>query len=59
LPASRPEQSGDPTPTHICNDLAMRRAEDAATLGVDAKKQHDIEKSVYESCIGPAQKPAP
>lgn len=59
LPASRPEQSDDPTPAHICNDLAKRRAEDAATLGVDAKKQHDIEKSVYASCIGPAQKPAP
>jgi hypothetical protein len=59
LPAARPEMPGDHTPDHICADLAQRRAEDAATLGGDARKQQAVHDDVYARCISGGDKPAP
>ena len=56
LPAARPEQPGDRTPDRVCADLARHRAEDAATLGGDARKQQAVHDDVYAHCMsGPDQ----
>jgi hypothetical protein len=64
LPAARPllpsdRLPSDRTPDQICADLAQRRAQDAATLGGDARKQQAVHDDVYARCISGADKPAP
>ena len=58
-PVVRPQMPDDHTPEHVCSNLAKRRAEDAATLGEDAKSQQAVRDKVYAVCIGTEKNPAP